>query len=43
MIILCSGWSQDKLPGSLEESTLSASKARSIMDDYNYYLSLALQ
>lgn len=43
MIILCSDWSQGKLAESLEESTLSASKAESLMYDYNYYLLLTPQ
>lgn len=43
MVILCSDWFQDKLAESLEESTLSVSKAESLMYDYNYYLLLTPQ
>lgn len=43
MVIPCWDWSQDKLAESLEEPTLSASKAESLMYDYNYYLLLTPQ
>lgn len=35
MIILCSCWSQYKLPESLQESSLGANKAKSIIFNYN--------